>query len=80
VSDDRLGEVLEKILLADLELRRVHRQLVRRQRELRAAVTDEQWHLYMVIEELFNDRWARALAIVARRFYAAGRCARWRRK
>ncbi len=56
VSDtDKLGDALDRILLSDPSLRRIHRQIVRRQRVLRTAATDEQWHLYMSIEELFND-------------------------
>lgn len=73
MSDGRLGEVLDKILLADPKLRRIHRQLVRRQRELRAVINDDQWRLYMAIEELFNERWSRALDIVAKAFFAGGR-------
>ncbi len=62
-----------QVLLADRTLRRLHGQLVRRQKALRVSVTDEQWAQYMVIEELLNDRWARALAIVSKAFFAAGR-------
>jgi hypothetical protein len=74
VSDpDKFGETLDMILQSDPNLRRVQRQVVRRQKALRAAVSDEQWRQYMVIEEVFNDFHARAVAAVARAFYAAGR-------
>ena len=79
-DDIRLGEVIDKVLLADRTLRRLYRQIVRRQRALKATVSDDQWRLYMLIEELFNDRWARALDIVARQSYAAGRQTGRRRK
>ena len=69
-----------EILITDPALGRIHRRLVRRQRALRASVTDEQWAAYMLIEELFNDRWARALVIVAKAFYEAGIGSRRRRK
>lgn len=80
IADDVLvGDAINQVLRADCILRRIHRRLVRRQRALRAVVDDEQWHKYMLVEELFNDRWARALAIVAKAFFAAGTRARGRR-
>ena len=81
IADDVLvGEAIDQILVAEPGLNRIHRQIARRQRALRAVVTDQQWRLYMVIEELFNDRWSRALDIVAKAFFAAGqRDRRWRK-
>lgn len=74
LADDVLfGEVINQVLLADPGLNRIHRQLIRRQRALRAVVTDEQWARYMLAEEAFTDYHARAVAEVARVFYAAGR-------
>ena len=69
-----VGETIDQVLLSDRTLRRLHRQIARRQSALRAVVDEEQWRLYMVIEELFNDRWFRALTLVARQFYTAGQC------
>lgn len=81
VSDpDKLGEVLDRILVGDPGLRRNHRKLVRQQNALRNAVNERQWAMFMLLEELFNDRLAMALDVVARQFYAAGRLARGRRK
>jgi hypothetical protein len=75
---DRVGEAIDEILAGNRQLRRVHGQIVRRQRELRAVVDDDQWHRYMAIEELFNTRWAMTLEVVAKAFYGAGRRARRR--
>jgi hypothetical protein len=79
-DDVRLGDAIDKVLLADETLQRAHRQVVRRQRALRKAVTDEHWYLYMAIEELVNGSHATAVSIVARAFYGAGRRAGRRRK
>jgi len=77
ITDDvRLGEALDQVLLTDRTLQRIHRQIVRRQKAFRGMVTDDQWAQYMPVEELFNDRWARALGIVAKAFYEAGTRAR----
>lgn len=79
-DDVRLGEAIDQVLLADPGLNRIHRQLIRRQRALRALVTDEQWRKYMLVEEAFTDYHARAVSIVARAFYSAGHQAKGRRK
>jgi len=71
-DDVRLGEAIDEVMLTDRALRRLHGQIVRRQRALRAVVNDDQWRLYMLIEELFNDRWALGLALVAKALYEAG--------
>jgi hypothetical protein len=75
-DDTLLGEAIDKILLADDSLQRSQRQVVRRQRELRRAVDDEQWHSYMLVEEAFNACHATALSIVARAFFRTGRLGR----
>jgi hypothetical protein len=77
-DSDRIGEVIDQLLGGNRQLRRIHGQIMRRQRELRAALDDDQWRRYMGIEELFNARWAMTLEVVARAFYAAGRRARRR--
>jgi hypothetical protein len=78
-DSDRIGEVLDQLLDGNRQLRRIHGQIIRRQRDLRAELDDDQWRAYMAIEELFNTRWAVTLEVVARAFYAAGRGARRRR-
>lgn len=81
VADDVLiGDAVDKILLANAALQRIHRQIVRRQRALRAAVSNEQWRRYMLAEEALNDYHATAVSTVARVFYQAGRQAGRRRR
>ena len=81
VSDpDRLGDVLDQILRSYRGLRRNHGQLVQHQSQLRALLDEKQWHVYMRVEELFNDRLATALDVVARSFYTAGTRSRRRRR
>jgi hypothetical protein len=73
---DRVGEAIDEILHGNRELERIHGQIIRRQRDLRAVIDDAQWRAYMGVEELFNQRWALTLEVVARTFYRAGRRAR----
>ena len=72
-DDERLGEFIDKILLSDRILLRIQRQIVRRQRALRAVVDDEQWHAYMHVEETFTDFHGRAVVAVVRAPYKVGR-------
>ena len=61
---DQLGEALDTILSANPVLRRLHRQIVRHQRQLRSAVRDNQRQAYMRVEEVLNYSHAIALGAV----------------
>lgn len=69
---DRLGDAIDALILADPELRRLHRRAVRRVRQLRGNLDEEQWASVMAFEEVLNQRWARSLALVAGVFFQAG--------
>ena len=75
-DDVLLGDAIDKVLLADVTQQRIHRQVVRRQRALRKAVNDGEWHRYLAVEEAFNGYHATTLSMVACAFYAAGKRSR----
>jgi len=69
---DRLGSVIDAVVLRDPDLQRLHRRGVRQVGRLRESLDEEQWAAFMLVEEVLNARWARSLALVAAVFFAAG--------
>jgi len=69
---DRLGDVIDAVVLGDAELQRLHRRAVRGVQQLRGSLDEGQWASFMLVEELVNGWWARSLAVVARVFFEAG--------
>lgn len=69
---DRLGGVIDAVVLGDPKLRQLHGRAVRRVRQLRGVLNEGQWASFMGVEEVLNQRWARSLGLVARVFFHAG--------
>jgi hypothetical protein len=55
-SDEALGDAIAAIITGTPRLARFTRVTLRRDRALRKVLNDEQWRVYMLLEEAVADR------------------------
>ncbi|MCA9622170.1 MAG: hypothetical protein KC731_24270, partial [Myxococcales bacterium] len=65
-DDELLWEAIDQLLVDDPQLRRLQRWIADWQVVLRSSTDGEGWRVYMLIEELANEKAELALTTVAR--------------
>lgn len=66
-DDDNLTALIDQLQRDDPGLRRLHRRILRLQRQLRARVDDGTWRVYLELEATVNERGSRLLNLVRKR-------------
>jgi hypothetical protein len=77
-DEEALSLAINAILLKNPTYGRSTKQLLRRQRELRAVLDDEQWDSYLALEAVVNERFADAMLALVRWALSEGRQSRTR--
>lgn len=72
-TTDAFWQAIERVIDGDAASARRQRDIARKQRALRAAVTKRAWARYVDLEEAQTRRWLRWIEIVARWAHAEGK-------
>jgi hypothetical protein len=72
----QLGAAIDAVTTSDKQLTRLHKQIRDGHHRLREALNDDQWALFMRVEEQTNTATAITMSVIAKVFFRAGKRAR----
>lgn len=71
-GDEAIDLVIDAVLIGSKPLRRMTKAILKEQKNLRRAVDDDAWRVFLRLEELLNERASKQMDVLVRWALAAG--------